>query len=117
MSEENKTEARPRRRSSDVGIPDWAKLAAVATTVATFVWATSTFISRTEMNQHMEQQTKDFTRIAASQDHYAEAERVTARAINNVEVKLTGIETKVELVLDGVLKQGVKADARFKNRD
>jgi hypothetical protein len=113
MSTEHVTEKDrgfPKRRRSDLGIPDWVKLAATvaATTITMFMWATNTFISRTEMSQHMDQQSKDFGRMAATQEHYADAERSTAVNLGTINSRLTGIETKVELVLDGVVKQGAR---------
>jgi hypothetical protein len=91
-----------RRRRSDAGIPDWAKLAATVavTTVTMFVWATSTFISRTEMAVHMDVQSKDLARLSTTQEHYAEAERGTANGLGAINARLTGIETKVEMVLE-----------------
>jgi hypothetical protein len=95
-------EETPRRRRGDVGIPDWAKLAATVavTTVTMFVWASNTFISRTEMSQHMDTQSKDLARVQNTQEHYAEAERGTASNLSSINSRLTGIETKVEMVLE-----------------
>lgn len=87
-----------RRRSGDAGIPDWAKLAATVagTTVTIILWANANFISRTEMNQHLDQQAKDFTRVSASQEHYADAERGTAANLSEINSRLTRIETMLE---------------------
>ena len=87
-----------RRRAGDQGIPDWAKLAATVavTTVSMFLWATSTFISRTEMVQHLDQQLKDFSRVSNSQEHYADAERGTAVNLSEINGRLTRIETLLE---------------------
>jgi hypothetical protein len=92
-------DARPsRRRSGDVGIPDWAKLAATVafTTVSVVLWANANFISRVEMNQHLDQQSKDFSRVAASQEHYSDAERGTAANLGEINSRLTRIETLLE---------------------
>jgi len=93
---------KPKRRHSDSGIPDWIKLAATValTTVSMFVWATQTFVARTEMVMHMDAQTKDLNRMASSQEHYSDAERVTASNLGTINSRLTGIETKVQMVLD-----------------
>jgi hypothetical protein len=89
-----------RRRESDSGIPDWAKLAATVagTTVTIILWANANFISRTEMNQHLDQQAKDFSRVAVSQDHYSDAERGTAANLSEINSRLTRIETLLETV-------------------
>jgi hypothetical protein len=87
-----------RRRRGDTGIPDWAKLAATVagTTVTIILWANANFISRTEMNQHLDQQAKDFTRVSASQEHYADAERGTSQNLSEINSRLTRIETMLE---------------------
>ena len=94
MGDEDR-EDRPRRRATDTGLPDWAKLAVsvAGATVAVVLWANANFISRTEMNQHLDQQAKDFARVSAGQDHYADAERVTASQLSEINARLTRIET------------------------
>ncbi len=80
------------------GIPDWAKLAVsvAAATVTVMLWATSNFISRAEMAQHLDQQAKDFSRVSMTQDHYADAERVTASQLSEINARLTRIETMLD---------------------
>jgi hypothetical protein len=87
-----------RRRAGDQGIPDWAKLAATVaiTTVSVVLWANANFISRVEMNQHLDQQSKDFARVSSSQEHYADAERGTAQNLSEINGRLTRIETMLE---------------------
>lgn len=91
------------RRSSDYGLPDWVKLAmtVAATTVTVVLWATSTFISRTEFAQHMNQQTTDLQRVGSVQEHYANAEKDTAKTLYLIESRLTGIETKMDILVEG----------------
>lgn len=92
-------EVRPgRRRYGDQGVPDWAKLAAsVAVAVISVVlWANANFISRVEMNQHLDQQSKDFSRVAVSQEHYSDAERGTSANLSEINSRLTRIETLLE---------------------
>lgn len=117
MDEEVDIPDTPRRRSSDGGIPDWAKLAAtVAATTATMVlWATSTFISRSEMVNHMDQQTKDFVRITASQEKYSAAEHNTARNLYDISNRLTSMETKMEILINGLGTNGVPPSNGYKN--
>lgn len=97
-------EEQPRRRKGDVGIPDWAKLAATvaATTGTMFLWATSTFVSRGEMQQHMEQQSKDLSRLTNIQEKYADAEHDTARNLGDIGTRLTSMETKMEILINGL---------------
>jgi septal ring factor EnvC (AmiA/AmiB activator) len=87
-----------RRRASDAGIPEWAKLAATVAvaTVSVILWANANFISRAEMNQHLDQQSKDFARVSSSQEHYADAERGTAENLSEINSRLTRIETMLE---------------------
>jgi hypothetical protein len=87
-----------RRRRGDAGVPDWAKLAATVavTTVSVVLWANANFISRVEMNQHLEQQSKDFARVAASQEHYSDAERGTSQNLSEINSRLTRIETLLD---------------------
>jgi len=87
-----------RRRQSDVGIPEWAKLAATVAvaTVSMILWANSNFISRAEMSVHLDQQSKDFARVSASQEHYADAERGTSANLSEINSSLTRIETMLE---------------------
>jgi septal ring factor EnvC (AmiA/AmiB activator) len=87
-----------RRRRGDSGIPDWAKLAVAvaAATVSVVLWANANFISRAEMNQHLDQQAKDFARVSSSQEHYADAERNTAGNLSEINSRLTRIETMLE---------------------
>lgn len=103
-------EEKPRRRRGDVGIPDWAKLAATvaATTGTMFLWATSTFVSRAEMNQHMEQQSKDLSRLTSIQEKYADAEHNTARNLGSIDTRLTSMETKMEILINGLGNQNVR---------
>jgi len=84
-----------RRRRGDSGVPDWAKLAVsvAAAVVSVVLWANANFISRVEMNQHLEQQSKDFQRVAVTQEHYSMAERETAKQLSEVNSRLTRIET------------------------
>jgi hypothetical protein len=101
MDEEGKQEGQDyphRRRASDAGIPEWAKLAATVAvaTVSVILWANANFISRAEMAQHLDQQAKDFARVTASQDHYADAERATAGNLSEINSRLTRIETMLE---------------------
>jgi septal ring factor EnvC (AmiA/AmiB activator) len=87
-----------RRRKGDSGIPEWAKLAATVAiaTVSVILWANANFISRAEMNQHLDQQSKDFARVSSSQEHYADAERGTAENLSEINSRLTRIETMLE---------------------
>ena len=87
-----------RRRRGDVGVPDWAKLAATtaSVTIAIILWAISTFISRAEMAQHLDQQAKDFYRVAAAQEHYSDAERGTSANLSEINSRLTRIETLLD---------------------
>ncbi len=87
-----------RRRRTDVGIPEWAKLAATVAiaTVSVILWANANFISRAEMAQHLDQQAKDFARVTSSQDHYADAERITASQLSEINSRLTRIETLLD---------------------
>ena len=87
-----------RRRRTDTGLPDCVKLAATVavTTMTAIAWATGTFISRTEMNQHLDQQAKDFSRVSNSQEHYADAERGTSQNLSEINSRLTRIETLLD---------------------
>ena len=87
-----------RRRRGDVGIPDWAKLAATVafTTVSVVLWANANFISRVEMTQHLDQQSKDFSRVVDSQEHYSDAERGTSQNLSEINSRLTRIETLLD---------------------
>jgi len=87
-----------RRRRGDVGVPDWAKLAVsvAAAVVSVVLWANSNFISRVEMNQHLDQQAKDFSRVSNSQEHYADAERGTSQNLSEINSRLTRIETLLD---------------------
>lgn len=91
------------RRSSDYGLPDWVKLAitVAATTVTIILWATNNFISRTEFNQHMSQQSSDLQRVSTVQQNYAFAEKDTAKTLATIENRLTSIETKMDILVDG----------------
>lgn len=95
IDNEENPEPRHRRRHTDVGIPEWAKLAATVAvaTVSVILWANANFISRAEMAQHLDQQSKDFARVAGSQEHYADAERGTSQYLSEINSRLTRIET------------------------
>ena len=101
MEEESKQEGQDypqRRRRGDAGVPDWAKLAVsvAAAVVSVVLWANANFISRVEMNQHLDQQAKDFSRVSSSQEHYADAERGTSQNLSEINSRLTRIETLLD---------------------
>lgn len=99
-----------------MGVPDWAKLAATvaAATVGVVLWATNNFVSRAEMTQHMEQQSKDFSRVVNNQETYAQMERGTAANLSNINARLTGIEAKMEILLEGIMSAHEKNNAKHK---
>lgn len=99
------TDGEPPKEGKGFALPDWMKLAiAVAgTTVTMVMWANSTFISRVEFNNHMAEQTKDFARTVRTQEQYADAEKGTAKSLGTIESRLSSIETKLELLLDGAI--------------
>ncbi len=89
-------------------VPQWAKMVAtvigtaVTTTVAIILWANNTFISREVYLAHARQQDMDLARLSQAQDSYANAERVTASQLSAISSRLTGIETKVDIVIEGM---------------
>ncbi len=89
-------------------VPQWAKMVAaivgtaVTTTVAVILWANSTFVSREVYVAHARQQDLDIARIVQTQESYATAERLTASQLSAISSRLTGIETKVDIVIEGM---------------
>ena len=107
IDDDDQPEPRHRRRRTDVGIPEWAKLAATVAvaTVSVILWANANFVSRAEMAQHLDQQSKDFARVAGSQEHYADAERGTAQHLSEINSRLTRIETMLDTRVVGGKRQ------------
>ncbi len=85
-------------------VADWIKLAitVLVTIIGAFAWATNTFVSRVEYSQHMEQQTKDLSDLKTVQGSYATEERSTANRLGGVENRLTSIETKIDIMINGL---------------
>lgn len=90
------------QRRDDVGLPPWAKLALVVVglTVGIIGWVELRFVSRVEFNGHVTAQAEETGRFATQQRDYAVAEKVTAANLGRFDVRLSTIETKIDILLD-----------------
>jgi hypothetical protein len=103
---------RLRRRRSDyperVTFPDWLKLSvsvagtAITTTALVILWVNGTFATKAELVSHNQQQLMDLSRLSSNQKDYADAEKGTSGSLGKIDARLTGIEAKMEIVLDSL---------------
>ena len=94
---------KPARRREDYGrIPDWAKfaVAVVGGCALALVWVEGRFVTRVEWAGHQEAQKLAITGLLTTQQEYAVAEKGTAAQLAAMNVKLTIIDTRQQIVLE-----------------
>ena len=94
---------KPARRREDYGrIPDWAKfaVAVVGGCALALVWVEGRFVTRVEWSGHQEAQKLAIAGLLVTQQEYAVAEKGTAAQLAAMNVKLTVIDTRQQIVLE-----------------
>jgi len=97
------TDEKPSRRREDYGrIPDWAKFstAVIGGCALALVWVEGRFVTRVEWASHLEAQKLALAGVVATQQEYATAEKATAAQLAAMNVKLTVIDTRQQIVLE-----------------
>ena len=97
------TDDKPARRREDYGrIPDWAKfaIAVIGGCAAALVWVEGRFVTRVEWAGHQEAQKLAIAALVLTQQEYATAEKSTASHLAAMNVKLTVIDTRQQIVLE-----------------
>ena len=93
-----------RRRSDQGGIPDWAKfaVAVIGGVIASLAWVEGRFVTRIEWTAHQDAQKLAIASLILAQQEYTNAEKGTAAQLAAMNVKLTVIDTRQQIVLERI---------------